>query len=229
MSRELPSFLIDAGELLQHVSRVVYRGSRLYYGRGSTNRYDDPAEAYGVLYLGRDLPTALMESVFHKHQWLEDTKRSIALKEVQARMVRAVGVLNDMLLADLTAPGVMAGYFGLNLEQLASRDYTHTQQVSAQVHAMLGNDGQPLFDGVLYPSRNNYPAASIALFERAGTKISVIEDIDLVDHVDWHVSLPPTASASNPIPARWCRMTKHPEAARKHIGASNRMKWSKLE
>src|SRR3546814_18409876 len=81
--------------------------------------------AYGMLYLGRDLPTALMESVFHKHQWLEDTKRSIALKEVQARMVRAVGVLDDVLLADLTAPGVMAGHFGLNLEQLASRDYTH--------------------------------------------------------------------------------------------------------
>ncbi|HCF7479568.1 TPA: RES family NAD+ phosphorylase [Pseudomonas aeruginosa] len=185
MSHELPSFLIDAGELLQHVSRVVYRGSPLYYGRSGTNRYDDPARDYGALYLGRDLPTALMESVFHKHQWLEDTKRSIALKEVQARMVRAVGVLDDVLLADLTAPGVMAGYFGLNLEQLASRDYTHTQQVSAQVHAMRGNDGQPLFDGVLYPSRNNYPAASIALFDRAGTKISVIADIDLVDHVDW--------------------------------------------
>ena len=59
MSHELPSFLIDAGELLQHVSRVVYRGSPLYYGRSSTNRYDDPAQAYGVLYLGRDLPTAL--------------------------------------------------------------------------------------------------------------------------------------------------------------------------
>ncbi|MCT0714750.1 RES family NAD+ phosphorylase, partial [Pseudomonas aeruginosa] len=167
MSHELPSFLIDAGELLQHVSRVVYRGSPLYYGRSSTNRYDDPARAYGVLYLGRDLPTALMESVFHKHQWLADTKRSIALKEVQARMVRAVGVMDDVLLADLTAPGVMAGYFGLNLEQLASRDYTHTQQVSAQVHAILGDDGQALFDGVLYPSRNNYPAKSIALFERA--------------------------------------------------------------
>ncbi|VFT27845.1 Uncharacterised protein [Pseudomonas aeruginosa] len=42
MSRKLPSFLIDAGELLQHVSRVVYRGSPLYYGRSSTNRYDGP-------------------------------------------------------------------------------------------------------------------------------------------------------------------------------------------
>ncbi|MBI2747991.1 MULTISPECIES: RES family NAD+ phosphorylase [Comamonadaceae] len=185
MSIKLPSLPIDAGELLQHVSRIAYRGSPLYYGRDGTNRYDDPEQAYGVLYLGRDLPTALMESVFHKHQWLVDTKRSIALNEVQSRMVRAVGVLEDLRLADLTAPGVMAGRFGLNLEQLASRDYTHTQQVSAQAHAMLGDDGLPLFDGVLYPSRNNYPAASIALFERARAKISVIEDIDLVDHVDW--------------------------------------------
>ena len=185
MISELPSFLIDAGELLQHVSRAAYRGEPLYYGRGGTNRYDDPARAYGVLYLGRDLPTALMESVFHKHQWLADTKRPIALKEVQSRMVRAVGVVADVLLADLTAPGVMAGHFGLNLEQLASRDYTHTQQVSAQVHAMPGDDGLPLFDGILYPSRNNYPDASIALFERAKMKVSVIKDIDLVDHVDW--------------------------------------------
>lgn len=185
MSSELPSYLIEAGELLQHVSRTLYRGEPLYYGRDGTNRYDDPARAYGVLYLGCDLPTALMESVFHKHHWLTDTKRSIALKEVQSRMVRAVGVRDDLRLADLTASGVMAGYFGLNLEQLACRDYTHTQQVSAQVHAMLGNDSLPLFDGVLYPSRNNYPDASIALFDRAEAKISVIEDINLVDHVGW--------------------------------------------
>lgn len=185
MSRELPSFRIDTGELLQHVSRTAYRGSLLYYGRSSTNRYDDPARAYGVLYLGRDLPTALMESVFHKHQWLAQMKRSIALEEVKNRLVRAVGVLNDLRLADLTAPGVMAGYFGLNLEQLASRDYTHTQRVSAQVHAMLTDSGLPLFDGICYPSRNNYPDASIALFDRAKAKVSVIDDIDLVDHVDW--------------------------------------------
>jgi len=108
MSHELPSFLIDDGELLQHVGRVVYRGSPLYYGRSRTNRYDDPTRAYGVLYLGRDLPTALMESVFHKHQWLADKKRSIALKEVQSRMVRAVGVMDDVLLADLTAPVALA-------------------------------------------------------------------------------------------------------------------------
>lgn len=183
--RQPSSCLIGAGSLLQHVSRVVYRGSSLYYGRNGTNRYDDPARAYGVLYLGLDLPTALMESVFHKHRWLEDKTRAISLQEIQSRMVRAVGVMTDLLLADLTAPGVMASCFSLNLEQLASRDYTYTQQVSARVHAMIDHDAQPLFDGVLYPSRNNYPAKSIALFERAGSKVRVIEDIDLVDHVDW--------------------------------------------
>nr|WP_285427208.1 RES family NAD+ phosphorylase [Rahnella sp. CG8] len=182
----MPTFRIDAGQLLQHVSRITYRGSPLYYGRDGTNRYDDPAKTYGVLYLGRDLPTALMESMFHKHQWLAATKRSVALKEVRSRLVRAVGVDEELRLADLTAPNVMAGYFGLNLEQLSSRNYTHTQGVSARVHKLSGGDDDaPLFDGVLYPSRNNYPSASIALFDRAREKIRVSADIELVDHVDW--------------------------------------------
>ncbi|MGV8400873.1 RES family NAD+ phosphorylase [Pseudomonas aeruginosa] len=185
MTIELPSFVIDAGQLLQHVSRVAYRAKPLYYGRDGVNRYDAPAKDFGVLYLGPNLPTALMESVFHKHQWLTDTARSIALAEVRSRLVRAVGVLEPLHLANLNAEGVMAGHFGLNLEQLASRDYTFTQQVSEQIHGRSGKHGQPLFDGVLYPSRNNYPAASIALFERAASKVRVIDDIDLVDHVDW--------------------------------------------
>jgi 5-carboxymethyl-2-hydroxymuconate isomerase len=86
-----------------------------------------------------------MESVFHKHQWDQDAKRSIALAEVRSRLVRAVGVVETLQLADLTAEGVMAGYFGLTLEKLAGRDYTHTQQVSARLHAMVDADGMPLF------------------------------------------------------------------------------------
>ena len=70
MSIKLPSLPIDADKRLQHMSRIAYRGSLLYYGRDGTNRHDDPTRDYGVLYLGRDLPTALMELVFHKHQWL---------------------------------------------------------------------------------------------------------------------------------------------------------------
>lgn len=181
----LPTFRIAAADLLQHVSRVQYRGKPLYFGCDATNRYDAPTQAYGVLYLGCDLSTALMESVFHKHQWDKDLNRSIAMAEVRSRLVRAVGVLQDLSLADLTAEGVMAGYFGLNLEQLISRDYRYTQQISAQAHAEMTDDDQPRFDGIRYPSRNNYPATSIALFERARDKVRVFDDIDLVDHLDW--------------------------------------------
>ncbi len=176
---------IEVGEYLQHVSRTVYRGAPLYFGRECTNRYDAPDKTYGVLYLGFDLPTALMESVFHKHHWDKDAQRTIALSEVNSRLVRSIGVFSELCLADLTAPGTMASVFGLNLEQLVRRDYTHTQHVSASVQAMLDDDGTPRFDGVLYPSRNNFPAHSIALFDRAKAKIAVIEDLDLPEHKDW--------------------------------------------
>ena len=47
------------------------------------------------------------------------------------------------------------------------------------------DDGAPLFDGVCYPSRNNFPAKCVALFDRAQTKITVVDDIELHDHADW--------------------------------------------
>jgi hypothetical protein len=145
----LPTRSIDAGELLQHVSRVEYRDGPLHFGREGMNRYDARDRSYGVVYLGLALPTGLMESVFHKHQWDRDDKRSIAMSEVRRRLVRAVGVLEALQLADLTGPDVMAGYFGLNLEQLASRGYQHTQRISARIHAMKDAEGRPRFDGVL--------------------------------------------------------------------------------
>lgn len=173
------------GELLQHVSRTKYRAHPLYFGFNAANRFDAADKSYGVLYLASDLATALMESVFHAHRWHVQSRRTISLAEVQGRMVRAVGVRRDLLLADLTAPGVMAQHFGLNLSQLSSRRYRHTQKVSAAVHAMVDKDAKPCFDGVFYPSRNNYPGACIALFDRAAHKLQVIDDIDLVEHVDW--------------------------------------------
>lgn len=69
MILSMPSRVIAARELLQHISRIEYAATPLYFGTSSANRYDDPKGGYGVLYLGFDLPTALMESVFHQHQW----------------------------------------------------------------------------------------------------------------------------------------------------------------
>jgi hypothetical protein len=158
---DVPARVIPAGELLQHVSRVAYRGTALHFGRSGGNRYDDPALRFGTLYVGFDLSTALMESVFRQHRWSHRAKRVITRTEVYSRMVRAIGVLAPLSLADLTAPGVMASQFGLNLAQLASRRYVHTQRIAALVHELAEPGGAHRFDGVLYPSRNNpLPRAS---------------------------------------------------------------------
>lgn len=130
--------------------RCICRDEPLFFGTSRANRYDAAEGEYGVLYLGRDLPTALMESVFHKHQWHLSHQRSITLTEVRSRLVRVVGLLQPLLLADLTAEGVMAAHLGLNLAQLASRDYVHTQRASLAIHRTTDNAGQPHFDGVLY-------------------------------------------------------------------------------
>ncbi|MEW6705485.1 MAG: RES family NAD+ phosphorylase [Pseudomonadota bacterium] len=182
---DVPSRIIPAGELLQHVSRSAYRGTALHFGRAGGNRYDDPAFRFGTLDVGFDLSTALMESVFRQHRWSRRAKRVITRTEVYARMVRAIGVLEPLSLADLTAPGVIASQFGLNLSQLASRRYVHTQRIAALVHELADAGGRHRFDGVLYPSRNNHPAPCAALFDRASAKLSLVDDIALRDHVDW--------------------------------------------
>lgn len=185
MSIALPQQRVAAGELLQHVSRTRYRGQDLFYGRDGSNRYDAVDGSYGVLYLGADLPTALMESVFHQHQWHRRKMRNISLHEVRSRLVRAVGVVRELVLADLTAPGAVVQHFGLNLSQIASRRYTHSQRISRAVYDHIDPTGEPIFDGLLYPSRNNYPASCMALFERAARKVRCVDDIDLADHVGW--------------------------------------------
>jgi hypothetical protein len=179
----IPIYPVAAGTLLQHVSRMQYGGCPLYYGNGGECRYDDPLLGYGVLYLGFDLDTALMESVFHQHRWMSG-RRAITTAEVAQRLVRAVGVLQDMRLADLTAPNVMASALGLNLNQLTSRRYSHTQKISAKVHNNNAPDSRP-YDGILFPSRNNFPGKCVALFSRAHNLVDVEKDIPLGRHRDW--------------------------------------------
>jgi hypothetical protein len=173
----LPSVELPSSQILYHVSRLAYAGGDLYFGCKG-NRYDDPHGRFGVLYLAFDLATALMESMFHGHQWSVDA-RVIEPVSVGERLVREVALLEPLTVLNLNAPGAMAGRFGLNLHQLTSRAYGHTQRVAALAHAHGG------IDGILYPSRNNYPGACLALFDRCRDKLGLIEDIPLERHRRW--------------------------------------------
>lgn len=185
MIRAIPAKVIPVNTLTQHVSWTRYKAEPPYFGRGAAHRYDAPDKSYGVLYLGPDLATALMESVFHKHQWATVKKRTVSQTEVALRMVRFVNVQTDLYLADLAAPNVVASQFGMNLAQLASRRYDRLQKISKTIHDLPGVAAQPRFDGIYYPSRNNPAASCIALFDRASHKVAVALDEELSKHKDW--------------------------------------------
>jgi hypothetical protein len=184
-SAAIPRCAIAAETLLVHISREAYRGSPLHFGAAASNRYDAADKSYGVLYAAFDLPTALMESVFHKHRWPSRKRRTITRTELNQRMVRMIGALDDLVLADLTAANMVASVFGLNLSQLSSRNYRHTQALSAVVAAQTDDTGTAVFDGIRYPSHNNYPGPCVAIFERARDKIDTMADVRLPLHKDW--------------------------------------------
>lgn len=73
----------------------------------------------------------------------------------------------------------------MNLAQLTSRRYAPLQAMSKAIHGLSVPSGQPTFDGIYYPSRNNPSASCIALFDRASHKVSVTLDADLALHRDW--------------------------------------------
>lgn len=173
----LPSTAIPPSQILYHVSLLAYAGADLYFG-SRNNRYDDPEGDFGVLYLGFDLSTVLMESMFHGHRWNVDA-RHIDQRHVDDRLVREVATLAPLTLLNLNAPGAMAAQFGLDLHQLTSRDYAHTQGIAARAHA------EPGLDGILYPSRNNYPGSCVALFDRCKDRLGLIQDIALARHRHW--------------------------------------------
>ena len=177
--------IVPAASFLHHASREIYRDTPLYFGREIQHRYDDPAGAYGVLYLAYSLSTALMESAFHKHRWWRaGARRKITVSEVRSRMVRIIQVSSQLTLCDLVTEGAAVQAFGLNATQLVTRRYASTRALSARIAKLTAPSGDP-FDGILYPSRNNPGAHCIALFERASAKMQVHEDIRLDYHRNW--------------------------------------------
>lgn len=50
-----------------------------------------------------------------------------------------------------------------------------------------GNQAYPQaeIDGILYPSRNNYPGLCLALFDRCASKLGLVADIALDRHLHW--------------------------------------------
>lgn len=139
-----------------------------YFGKHASNRFDDPAKAFGTCYCGQQLDTAIGETVLHD-ELPEKGQFRMRQEDIDARYLVTFGTGDEngvLKLADLT---------GANLKRLggdnslsADHPYDVSQQWAAAVHAHPGN-----VDGFLYVSKQLNDKRAVVVFDRARKKFGV--------------------------------------------------------
>ena len=169
-TRPLSVRALDPARIVR-ISRVP-AGREPFFGRTGTNRFDDPEphedDRYGVLYGALDLVTAFAETVLHEDETEKpagpegialsaaslDARRVLTFRGRSLRLARLYG----KWLKALGGTGGVAKVIPYDIPQLWSQAvFRHPRKV----------------DGFLYMSRNVDDRLALAIFDRAGGKLSV--------------------------------------------------------
>lgn len=139
-----------------------------YFGKSGANRFDDPtpdpANRYGVCYAGRDLATAVGETLLHDQEPNGDSVFDVAVSEIQSRYLVKLKIVERLVLVDMTGPQLKALAGGGELSTVTP--YTIPQAWS---RALYNHPQQ--FDGIYYISRHLNDRPGLALFDRAAPKL----------------------------------------------------------
>lgn len=127
----------------------------LFYGRSGANRFDSPADEYGVLPVGTDAFCAFIETFGHVAG-----RRRVTSTQLNTRSLAIIDSASVLRLVDLTGPGLAR--LGAD-ERLCAGDYDAAQQWSAAFH---DHPEQP--DGLLNRSRHDASRLCAAIYERTG-------------------------------------------------------------
>jgi hypothetical protein len=132
--------------------------SPLNFGRTGRNRFDDPLGDYSVLYAGRDIFAAFIET------FGQDTGiRTLTTEELRSRSLTEFYPADPLVLVDLCSSGCLtrvgadSGLFAgeRTVAQRWSRAiYEHPSARLAGIH------------GILYPARHNHTRQAVAIFNR---------------------------------------------------------------
>jgi hypothetical protein len=136
-----------------------------YFGKHAANRFDDPGKHFGTCYCGRQLDTAIAETLLHD-EVPEKGQFRIRQEDIDARylVTFAAGDDNGMLrLADLT--GRHLKRLGGDNSLSAEHPYDVSQQWGAAVHAHPGH-----VDGFMYVSKQLNDKKAVVVFDRARKK-----------------------------------------------------------
>ena len=173
--RGQPTTDIAAGETLHRVHHAANK-ARFYGKRDATWRWDAPAGTYGVLYLGASRDGPFAETLLRK-----PAQRAVVWSEVEKRRFARFRTTDPLRLADVHGKGL--GWAGVTVAEVAADHdgktypgaYAKTQAISAEVHASTD------LDGVAYRSRLDPDQICVALFDRADSKIELVEEGEPID------------------------------------------------
>jgi len=159
-SRDLPIDTIAAGTRLVRIHRNELHP--LFFGASTANRFDDPAESYGVCYLAATFAGAFAET---------------CLRAVGARFV-AVTFLEERSFSqiEVTARLRLVSVHGQGLAQVGataavtSGPYTVAQKWSRAIH---DHPSKP--DGIAYRSNHDNSELCAALFEHTANRLTPLD------------------------------------------------------
>ena len=137
-------------------SRLHHRtDSPIFFGRTGNHRFDAPAGEFGVLYLGRDVNAAFVETFLR-----EPGKTLVAESDIEARHLSRITASRTLSLVEVTGPGLVR--VGATAA-VSSGPY----QISKQWSLALWSHPQTP-DGLLYRARNDDARFCAAVFDRVG-------------------------------------------------------------
>lgn len=126
----------------------------LYFGRSKLSRFDAPNGEFGVLYVGRDVPCAFIETFGHA-----TGVRFVDHTELEERELSEITVERPLRLVDLRGNGLAR--IGADASLTSGLDYGLSQRWSRALHE---HPQKP--DGVAYRARHDPERTSVALFDR---------------------------------------------------------------
>ena len=148
--------------------------SLVYFGREAHYRFDAPDGSYGVMYAALDFTTCFAE-VLLRDSLLADPKPTLFESDLARLVVATFGPVRRRLrLARLLGP---MPNLGIDAQISAYHDYSVTRAWSKALH-----DHPAAVDGLVFASRMNSPALSVAIFERASKGLRERNRVPLLFH-----------------------------------------------
>jgi hypothetical protein len=171
LPKRLPSVRVKAGTRWM---RIHARGKNSrWFGPGSgrppIHRFDDPEGRFRVCYFGTTLEVCFAETFLRN-----PPVRILALDDLAGCSIATVEVRRDLRLVPIHGPSLAR--LGVTAELASGSDYAGSQLWS---RALWEHSDKP--DGILYRSRHDDSALSVAVYDRAREGLAIIGDRSLTE------------------------------------------------